>query len=105
MKAMIRLAVVSDLAVIEEIVRDAYEPWVQVIGGRPAPMDADYAPLIAARKGRSRVLPRCPLPATRTGLSFSFPSPECCWWRTSPSGRQSIPTGHLMHLRKQLKVR
>jgi GNAT superfamily N-acetyltransferase len=44
----IRPATRADRAGVEEIVRQAYEPWVVVVGGRPAPMDADYAALIAA---------------------------------------------------------
>jgi GNAT superfamily N-acetyltransferase len=46
----IRLAVTQDQGAIEEIVRQAYEPWVTTIGGRPGPMDADYAKLIAANR-------------------------------------------------------
>jgi GNAT superfamily N-acetyltransferase len=43
-----RLAVPPDQSAIEDVVRAAYEPWVEVIGTRPGPMDADYASLIAA---------------------------------------------------------
>jgi ribosomal protein S18 acetylase RimI-like enzyme len=45
---VIRRAVPDDLAAVEELVEQAYRPWVPVIGGRPKPMDADYAALIAA---------------------------------------------------------
>lgn len=44
----VRLAAEADRAAVEEIVRDAYAPWVPVVGGRPRPLDADYAALIAA---------------------------------------------------------
>jgi GNAT superfamily N-acetyltransferase len=44
---MVRTAVPADQAKVEEVVRAAYEPWVEVIGARPLPMDADYAALIA----------------------------------------------------------
>jgi predicted N-acetyltransferase YhbS len=43
----IRTATPADQNAIEEIVADAYGPWVERIGGRPAPMDADYEALIA----------------------------------------------------------
>lgn len=54
MHRAIRLAALSDRTGVEEIVHAAYEPWVAVVGGRPAPMDADYASLIAA--GRVHVV-------------------------------------------------
>jgi ribosomal protein S18 acetylase RimI-like enzyme len=44
---MIRRAVPGDLAAVAELVAEAYGPWVAIIGGRPAPMDADHAGLIA----------------------------------------------------------
>jgi GNAT superfamily N-acetyltransferase len=47
MQHAIRPAVTADRAAVEELVQQAYGPWVAVIGGRPAPMDADYAALIA----------------------------------------------------------
>jgi ribosomal protein S18 acetylase RimI-like enzyme len=43
----IRLATTADQQAVEEVTRAAYQPWVQVVGGRPAPMDADFATLIA----------------------------------------------------------
>jgi len=43
----IRAARDADLAVVEDIVRRAYEPYVERIGRRPAPMDDDYAAAIA----------------------------------------------------------
>lgn len=46
----IRLAESADLAVVEAIVRAAYEPWVAVIGMKPLPMVADYAALIASER-------------------------------------------------------
>ena len=50
MQFEIRPATNADRAAVEEIVRQAYEPWVVVVGDRPAPMDADYTALIAARR-------------------------------------------------------
>ena len=47
MEYRIRLASPTDREAVEEVVRAAYEPWVEVVGGRPGPMDADYASLIA----------------------------------------------------------
>lgn len=48
MAETVRLAAETDRAAVEEIVRAAYQPWVELVGGRPQPMDADYATLIAA---------------------------------------------------------
>ncbi|MCK2215162.1 GNAT family N-acetyltransferase [Actinomadura sp. ATCC 31491] len=45
-----RLAGPDDLTAVEQLVRDAYEPWIPVVGMRPLPMDADYGALIAARR-------------------------------------------------------
>jgi GNAT superfamily N-acetyltransferase len=45
-----RFAVPADQAAVEELVRQAYQPWVGVIGMRPIPMEADYGDLIAARR-------------------------------------------------------
>jgi ribosomal protein S18 acetylase RimI-like enzyme len=45
-----RFAVAADKAAVEELVRQAYQPWVGVIGMRPIPMEADYGDLIAARR-------------------------------------------------------
>ncbi|NUR91370.1 MAG: GNAT family N-acetyltransferase [Nonomuraea sp.] len=42
-----RLAQEADRAAVEQIVREAYQPWAEIIGTRPLPMDADYAALIA----------------------------------------------------------
>lgn len=42
----IRPATPADAADIEQLVRDAYEPYIARIGKRPAPMDADYAELV-----------------------------------------------------------
>jgi ribosomal protein S18 acetylase RimI-like enzyme len=39
----IRLARPADVEAIEVLVERAYEPYVALIGGRPAPMDDDYA--------------------------------------------------------------
>lgn len=44
----VRVAVAADRSAVEDVVRQAYEPWVAELGGRPAPTDADYAALIAA---------------------------------------------------------
>jgi ribosomal protein S18 acetylase RimI-like enzyme len=46
----IRLAESADRAAVETIVGAAYEPWVEVIGKRPRPLDADYRELIAERR-------------------------------------------------------
>ncbi|MFI6324110.1 GNAT family N-acetyltransferase [Nonomuraea sp. NPDC050556] len=43
-----RLATPEDLEVVQEIVQAAYTPWIDVIGMRPLPMEADYPALIAA---------------------------------------------------------
>ena len=45
---MIRPAVAVDQAAVESVVNAAYTPWMDIIGGRPLPMGADYAELIAA---------------------------------------------------------
>jgi ribosomal protein S18 acetylase RimI-like enzyme len=45
---MIRRAVAVDRPAVEGVVQAAYAPWIDIIGGRPLPMDADYAELIAA---------------------------------------------------------
>ncbi|WP_375463637.1 GNAT family N-acetyltransferase [uncultured Methylobacterium sp.] len=50
----IRLARAADRAAVEAIVAAAYAPYVARIGRNPAPMDDDYAALIAA--GRVHVL-------------------------------------------------
>jgi ribosomal protein S18 acetylase RimI-like enzyme len=47
----IRPAELEDVAALREIARRAYEGYVERIGRRPAPMDADYA----ARVGRGEV--------------------------------------------------
>jgi GNAT superfamily N-acetyltransferase len=44
----VRHATPGDRAAVEEIVAAAYEPWAELLGMRPPPMDADYAALIAA---------------------------------------------------------
>jgi ribosomal protein S18 acetylase RimI-like enzyme len=49
-KYLIRLATRADQEGAEEVTRAAYEPWVEVVGGRPGPMDADFASLIGERK-------------------------------------------------------
>ncbi|TMR93393.1 GNAT family N-acetyltransferase [Nonomuraea basaltis] len=43
-----RLARAEDRAAVERLVHDAYEPWIEIVGMRPVPMDADYAALIEA---------------------------------------------------------
>ena len=50
MEYRIRLASAADQQAVAEVTRAAYQPWVQVVGGRPGPMDADFASLIADRK-------------------------------------------------------
>lgn len=44
----IRRAVAEDAEAIAAIAREAYAPWVPVIGREPAPMGDDYAARIAA---------------------------------------------------------
>jgi GNAT superfamily N-acetyltransferase/DNA-binding HxlR family transcriptional regulator len=46
----IRAARDADLPAVEDLVRRAYEPYIERIGRRPAPMDDDYAEAIAARR-------------------------------------------------------
>jgi ribosomal protein S18 acetylase RimI-like enzyme len=46
----IRQATSEDVAEVERVVEAAYEPWIPVVGGRPLPMEADYAGLVAAGK-------------------------------------------------------
>jgi GNAT superfamily N-acetyltransferase len=43
-----RLARADEAAAVAALVERAYAPWVAVVGGRPAPMDDDYAHHIAA---------------------------------------------------------
>ncbi|MDP4510911.1 GNAT family N-acetyltransferase [Nonomuraea turcica] len=43
-----RLAGPEDRAGVEQLVHAAYEPWIEVIGMRPVPMEADYGALIEA---------------------------------------------------------
>jgi ribosomal protein S18 acetylase RimI-like enzyme len=49
----IRQAQASDVSTIEDIVERAYSRYIQRIGRRPAPMDADYAERI--RRGQAFV--------------------------------------------------
>ena len=44
----VRSAAADDRTAVVDLVEQAYQPWVAVIGVRPVPMDADYAELIAA---------------------------------------------------------
>ena len=44
--ADIRQATSEDVHEVERVVAAAYEPWIAVLGGRPIPMDADYAALV-----------------------------------------------------------
>lgn len=48
--AGIRPATVADTSAVQDVVREAYLPWVEVIGMRPVPMEADYPALIAAQR-------------------------------------------------------
>ncbi|MET7332476.1 GNAT family N-acetyltransferase [Nonomuraea sp. NPDC005650] len=43
-----RLAVHTDKDAVELLVHDAYSPWIEIVGMRPLPMEADYGALIAA---------------------------------------------------------
>ncbi|MEV4110791.1 hypothetical protein [Nonomuraea sp. NPDC049695] len=43
-----RRAGAADKAAVERLVHDAYAPWIEVVGMRPLPMEADYAALIDA---------------------------------------------------------
>lgn len=45
---LVRPATPADRTAVEDVVHQAYEPWVARIGARPGPLDADYASLIAA---------------------------------------------------------
>jgi ATP diphosphatase len=45
---MIRLAEASDLALVQDISREAYAEYETVLGGKPVPATEDYAPRIAA---------------------------------------------------------
>ena len=44
---VIRPATAREAPAIADLVERAYGPWVPIVGLRPAPMDADYAALIA----------------------------------------------------------
>jgi len=41
-----RVARPDELAAVVDITERAYAAWVPILGGRPTPMDEDYAPLI-----------------------------------------------------------
>lgn len=71
---MIRPATPGDRAAIEAIVRDAFTPWIEVIGARPMPMMADYAALIGA--GHVHVLESTDVPDIVTGLIVLVPEPD-----------------------------
>ncbi|MEV0581633.1 GNAT family N-acetyltransferase [Nonomuraea sp. NPDC050310] len=43
-----RIATEDDRKTVEEIVRAAYEPWIEVIGTPPLPLESDYRALIEA---------------------------------------------------------
>lgn len=43
-----RKARAADVAAVQQLVTDAYGPWVEVVGMRPLPMEADYGALVAA---------------------------------------------------------
>ncbi|WP_043623594.1 GNAT family N-acetyltransferase [Nonomuraea candida] len=43
-----RIAEASDRDAVERLVHDAYTPWIEIVGMRPLPLEADYAALIAA---------------------------------------------------------
>lgn len=42
----VRLAEVADIGAVEGIIQAAYQPYIERIGRRPAPMDDDYAPKV-----------------------------------------------------------
>jgi len=44
----LRIAVPGDGDAVRAVVRNAYEPWIPVIGMRPLPLEADYDQLIEA---------------------------------------------------------
>jgi N-acetylglutamate synthase-like GNAT family acetyltransferase len=46
----IRQATNDDLDEVRRVVEAAYTPWIEVVGIRPLPMDADYGSLVAAGK-------------------------------------------------------
>jgi ribosomal protein S18 acetylase RimI-like enzyme len=68
---MLREATPADREAIERLVEDAYSMYVDRIGKRPAPMDADYAALIAA--GLVTVAERDGAPA---GILVLVPMPD-----------------------------
>jgi GNAT superfamily N-acetyltransferase len=45
-----RLALTADRGAVEEVVKQAYQPWARTLGFRPGPMDEDYTALIDARR-------------------------------------------------------
>jgi GNAT superfamily N-acetyltransferase len=69
----IRAAETADRVAIEEIVRQAYQPWVPIVGGRPLPMDADYAALIADGRVYVTALVGEPAGAAPDGLIVLLP--------------------------------
>ncbi|MBS0561900.1 MAG: GNAT family N-acetyltransferase [Proteobacteria bacterium] len=56
MQESIRLAGPEEAAAVADLVQRAYQPWVAIVGRRPAPMDDDYPAHVAARE--VFVLPR-----------------------------------------------
>jgi len=45
-----RRAVLADAGAVAALTRDAYAPWVQVIGREPLPMTVDYADAVLAHR-------------------------------------------------------
>jgi ribosomal protein S18 acetylase RimI-like enzyme len=49
-RLLVRPATGDDLAAVEEVVREAYEKYVERIGRRPVPMDSDYKALVGQQR-------------------------------------------------------
>jgi ribosomal protein S18 acetylase RimI-like enzyme len=56
MSVSIRLASADDAAVVADVVRRAYTPFLERTGIRPGPLDADYAPVVSAGRVRLAVV-------------------------------------------------
>ena len=50
---LIRPAIAADVPFIEQIVNDAYTPYISRIGQAPAPMTVDYHRLVATTSNAS----------------------------------------------------
>lgn len=52
----IRRASIEDASAVSELVNRAYEPWVEIVGGRPRPMDDDYSEVFRSQDFEGWVL-------------------------------------------------